>query len=140
MTQTETERHLDLLSTFHFIVGGLAAFFSLFPLIHLTMGILMMTGAFPAQDAEETRVLGVVGGVMILFASLFILAGIAFAICLIAAGRFLRQRRRHTFCVVVAAISCLFVPFGTVLGVLTLIVLMRDETKRMFGEAPPVTA
>jgi len=32
-----------------------------------------------------------------------------------------------------AAVACAFGPFGTVLGVFTIIVLMRDPVKELFG-------
>jgi hypothetical protein len=44
------------------------------------------------------------------------------------------------FCLVMASITCMFMPFGTVLGVFTLIVLMRPSVKPLFeGQAanPP---
>jgi hypothetical protein len=34
---------------------------------------------------------------------------------------------------VIAAVECIFFPFGTVLGVLTIIVLMRPSIKSLFG-------
>jgi len=37
---------------------------------------------------------------------------------------------------VMAAVECMIVPFGTVLGVLTIIVLSRDKVKRLFGVPP----
>jgi len=33
------EEHLKLLSIFHYVVGGIAAFFAFFPIIHLVIGI-----------------------------------------------------------------------------------------------------
>jgi len=33
----------------------------------------------------------------------------------------------------VAGAACLMMPFGTVLGVFTIIVLMRESVKEMFG-------
>jgi len=54
------------------------------------------------------------------------------AVLMIIAGRFLAKRRHHTFCIVVAAIACLFMPFGTILGVFTLVVLMRDSVRLQF--------
>ena len=36
------------------------------------------------------------------------------------------------YCLVMAGIECLFMPFGTVLGVFTIIVLMRESVKEMF--------
>jgi hypothetical protein len=35
-------------------------------------------------------------------------------------------------CFVVAAIECIFMPFGTVLGVFTIIVLSRPSVKALF--------
>ena len=72
---------------------------------------------------------------------LFLVFAVAYALALFLAARFLAQRRRHTFCVVVAAISCTFTPVGTVLGVFTLIVLFRPSVRLLFGlEAPPAAA
>ena len=48
-------------------------------------------------------------------------------------GRGLAQRKRYMFCLVVACVECLFMPFGTVLGVFTIIVLSRDSVKALFG-------
>ena len=50
-------------------------------------------------------------------------------------GLQLRQRRRHTFCVVMAAIGCAFMPFGTVLGIFTLIVLTKPTVRSLFARA-----
>jgi hypothetical protein len=41
--------------------------------------------------------------------------------------------------VVVAAVSCLMVPFGTVLGIFTIVILSRDSVKRLFGIFPAGT-
>ena len=85
-------------------------------------------------------------------ASLFILAGWAFAVCLALAGRYLSRRRRYTYCLVMGGVACIFMPFGTVLGVFTIITLVRDSVKRLFrrddgagspargGETPPAPA
>jgi hypothetical protein len=55
----------------------------------------------------------------------------------VAAGYFLSLRKYYTFCLVMAGIECLFMPVGTVLGVFTIIVLMRPTVKAMFEIAPP---
>ena len=56
------------------------------------------------------------------------------AACVALAGRELARHGGYTYCLIVAAIECLFMPFGTALGVLTLIVLMRPSVKAQFGE------
>ncbi len=126
------EQYLKLLSVFHYVVGGLAALFACFPLIHFSIGIAMLVGAI--DDAPKF-----IGLVFTMFAMLFILAGWALAICLIIAGRNLAQRRHYMFCLVVAAIACAFMPFGTVLGVFTIIVLMRPSVKELFGVEKPAS-
>ena len=47
-------------------------------------------------------------------------------------GMFLRARRHRTFSMVIAAINCLHIPLGTLLGVFTLIVLGRESVRRMY--------
>jgi hypothetical protein len=137
-------QHLQVLAIFHYVLAGLAALFSLLPVVHLVMGVMMMSGGFDsaggAGDREAERLFG---GLLAAFAALFIALGLTFAACLVAAGRFLARRTRYTFCLVMAAIECVFMPFGTVLGVFTILVLARDSVKVAFGlpvAAPPSTA
>jgi hypothetical protein len=40
---------------------------------------------------------------------------------------------------VIACIECLFMPFGTILGVFTLIVLSRESVKKLFLSDPAST-
>jgi hypothetical protein len=125
-------QHLQLLSIFHYVLGGLSGLCACFPLIHLTMGVLMVSGAFPVPK-QGKAIPEAFGWFFILFASGAILVGWTFAICLIVAGRMLQQQRGYQFCLVVAAIACVFMPLGTVLGVFTLIVLLRPSVKELFG-------
>jgi hypothetical protein len=57
----------------------------------------------------------------------------AVAICAIIAGLSLARRKRYIFCIVIAAVLCLWMPLGTILGVLTLVVLLRDSVKQQFA-------
>ena len=129
----EDVEHLRLLAIFHFVVAGVAALFACFPLIHLCIGIAIVTGAFPGGNGGNAMP-PFVGWFFILFASFAITIGWAFAICLTFAGRSLQQHRRRIFCIVVAALACTFFPFGTVLGVLTIIVLCRPSVKDLFED------
>jgi hypothetical protein len=64
-----------------------------------------------------------------------ILIGWSFAACLIVAGRSLSERKRYLFCLIVAGLTCVLCnPLGTVLGVFTIVVLMRPSVKEMFGQ------
>ncbi|MHC4691369.1 MAG: hypothetical protein ACYS67_01415 [Planctomycetota bacterium] len=128
---SKDEEHLRLLSIFHYIVGGIGGFFASFFIIHLILGIGILAGAFESDGPEPFA------GVVFLMSGLTIVTlGWTFAICLIIAGRRLGQRRSYKFCFVIACISCAFQPFGTVLGVFTIIVLMRPTVKELFGISP----
>ena len=121
--------HLRLLSIVHYVLAGLAALFSLFPVIHLVFGIALLSGRLDRGDPDAR----VVGGFLTLLAVVMILFGFTLAACLAYAGRCLAQRKHYIFCLVVAGIACLFAPLGTVLGVFTLVVLMRDSVAAAFG-------
>ena len=134
---TQDEQHLQLLAIFHFVVAGITALFSLFPIIHLVVGIAILSGTLEPTNGDEIPIF--FGWFMILFAGAFILLGLGFASLIAFAGRALQRRRHYTFCLVVAALSCLMMPFGTVLGVFTIIVLVRDSVREIFGQRPSNT-
>ncbi|MBB3796273.1 hypothetical protein ACCQ14_14260 [Xanthomonas sp. NCPPB 2865] len=134
-------QHLKLLSVFHYVLAAITALFSLFPLIHLFMGIAIITGHLPMTHASadapsmDPRLFG---WFFVVFAAVFIGCGLTLAAFMAYAGRCIAQRRRHLLCLIVAGISCSFMPFGTVVGVFTLVVLLRPQVKALF--APTATA
>lgn len=132
--------HLELLTIFHYVVAGMVALFACIPFIHFFIGLALATGAMGGDDGGAA----VVGVVMALFAAFFILAGWTMAALVFISGRNLATRTRYTFCLVISGVMCLFMPVGTVLGVFTIIVLMRDSVKALFGQpvaqAPPPAA
>jgi len=147
-SQNQDQEHLRLLSIFHYIVGGITALCACFPLIHFTVGLALLFApdkfSGPENSPGPERLVGLFFSV---FAAVFILLGWALAAANIYAGRCLAKHEKHTFCLVVAAVNCLNTPIGTVLGVFTIIVLMRPSVKWMFeanrfdrqssGAAPP---
>ncbi len=129
---------LRLLSIFHFILAGVTALFSLFPLLHVGLGVAMLAGALDGSgsgrgDAPPPFV----GWMFILIGAALIVGGLGFAVLLFLAGRFLRAQRHWLFVMVVAGLSCAFMPFGTVLGVFTIVTLSRPEVKALFQGADP---
>jgi cell division protein FtsW (lipid II flippase) len=140
---SDTE-HLRLLSIFHYVVSGLAALFSFFPLLYSGMGLLFVWAAQhpnPKQTGEPPPEF--LGWIFVALGGFFFLVGLTMAICIFISGRTLAKRKRYWFTFVVACIECLFMPFGTILGVFTLIVLSRESVKKLFGiepaTAPPST-
>lgn len=142
-SMAEDQEHLRLLSVFHYVVAGLSALFACFPIFHLIFGVVMIFGAGHGKNDPFPPAL--FGWLFVILAGTFMVFGWTLALCMLFAGRFLSQRRNRTFCLVVAGISCMFFPFGTVLGVFTLIVLMRPSVQDLFegrvpGEPPPMPA
>jgi hypothetical protein len=86
-------------------------------------------GAFPDNGEAPPPF---VGWLFVGIAAAIIVCIWTLAIALLVAGRSLANRKRYTFCLVVAGVECIFVPLGTTLGVFTLIVLLRDSVKRLF--------
>ena len=127
----DTEQ-LRLLSIFHYVVAGIVAMFSMFPILHLAMGIAIVAGAFDDVENGDSPP-AFFGWIIIMFAAVIILCGLTMAICVAIAGRRLGHNRSYMYCLVVAGIECMFMPIGTVLGVFTIIVLMRPTVKELFG-------
>ena len=124
--------HLRYLSIGFYVYGALTALFSLFPLIHVTIGILIATGNFAEGENPPPPFFGwMFAGV----GATIIVIGMTMAVLNIIAGRFISKRKGYIFCFVMAAVACAFAPFGTVLGVFTIIVLLRDPVKEMFGRS-----
>jgi hypothetical protein len=136
----QDEEHLRLLSIFHYVCAGFAALFACIPIFHLLMGLLLLfkpEGFGSARNQPPAFV----GLFLIIIAAIMIVFGWAIAIGIACAGRCLAQRKHYTFCLVMAAIACLFMPFGTILGVFSIIVLVRPSVKLLFdGATPPVFA
>lgn len=135
----QDEEHLRLLSIFHYVVGGLTALLACFPCIHLAVGIALVSGAISVKPQDEAPLL-LVGTLFIIIPAIIILAGWTLAVTILFAGRFLAQRAHYTYCMTIAGIECIVFPFGTILGVFTIIVLNRASVRGLFqGEnwAPP---
>jgi hypothetical protein len=125
--------HLHILSIAHYVMAGVMALVACFPILHLVIGI----GILASAARENVDPAAGVGIVFVAIAMMFILAGWTLAACIAYAGRNLARRERHMFCLVVAGIeACTCVPLGTVLGVLTIVVLIRSTVKAAFGVAP----
>jgi hypothetical protein len=50
----------------------------------------------------------------------------------VLSGLFIRARKHRTFSLVVSGINCIHIPLGTILGVFTMIVLLRDSVRELY--------
>jgi len=129
------QENLRLLAIFHFVYAGVVLLGSLMPAFWLLIASVwwpeLAAEAGRDPDAGALAASSALGAALV--GTAVVLAWI-WAAALAFAGRSLMSGRRHTFCMVVAAIACLNVPLGTVLGVATLVVLNREETRALFAD------
>jgi hypothetical protein len=111
--------------------------------MYASMGAVM-SAAFARMPTPGPKEMppAFIGWIFVIFAALFITIGWVFAAFVLTTGRFLANRRHYTFCLVMGGVQCIFMPFGTVLGVFTIIILMRESVKQLFkaNEAPNAIA
>lgn len=124
--------HLRLLSILHYVMAGLMSFVACFPIIHFVIGGTLFFASL-AGHGKDGAPPALVGGFFMLVAGTVMLVGWTMVICVAMAGRFLAQRRRRVFCMVVGGVlagTC--VPLGTALGIFTIIVLQRPSVVQAF--------
>jgi hypothetical protein len=128
--------HLRLLEIAFYIAGGVTALFSCFFLIHFTM--FLVFGLNPqifANSAHGQQVAPPPAGIFLAFAAIIgvvILLGWTFGALQIYAGRCLRHRRYWALIFVVGVLECVFIPWGTVIGVCAILVLNRSSVQALF--------
>jgi hypothetical protein len=119
---------LRLLRIGYFISAAQTAIFIPFGLLYAGMGLLMTklpSGGAPPPPAMMPWIFSVFG------AAIAGLATIAATLKLLTAIR-LKERRSRVTCLIAAGLSCLEVPYGTVLGIWTFMVLGRASVRRQF--------
>lgn len=132
--------HLRLLAIFHFVFAGMVALFSLFPIIHLILGLTVVSASHGNGFGDLGGPPAIFGWLFVFVPCLMIGGGLTAAGLIAYAGRSLQERKRYTYCLVVAGVCCMLMPIGTALGVFSLIVLMRDSVKQEFeGSTTPAT-
>lgn len=128
------EYDLRLLSIFH-VIGAWLGLAGLFLLIaHYTMFRVVWNNSntLPQQGhAPGALEVFAMGRWLYLVFGLWFIASVALNAI---SGLCISARRHRVFSLIVAGIDCLFVPLGTVLGVFTMVVLVRDSVRGMYKE------
>jgi len=123
--------HLDVLAIFHFVAAGMGLLGIGFLGLHFALfhAFLSNPAMWAAQKNPPPKEL------FAMFQWFYVLFGIWFvasAILNLISGLCIRRRTHRIFSVVVAAFNCLQMPLGTVLGIFTIIVLMRDTVREVY--------
>src|ERR1700761_8818665 len=137
-----TSHDLRLLSIGYYIQGGIAAFYTLLMLGYsaFATAILANINKVAAESSQQQVPPALLSIISILLAILLGLACI-YTVCMFLAGYWLPRFRNKVFIQIIGALNCLAIPYGTVLGIFTLMVLQRPSAKQFFaaGTPPPAT-
>ena len=126
------EEHLRLLSIGYLVSAGVSVFSSLFGLMYAAMGLFF--GAVIAQSSEPAPP-EFIGWIFGAFGFAVFLVMVTLAVLKAMVWDCLRKRRSRTFCMVIAGVSALAIPYGTMLCVFTFLVLTRPSVKQLFEVA-----
>jgi len=140
----QDKTYMTLLVVFHYVLAGMAFLFGLCPLMYVGMGIFMVSGAMPTPPpppgggpAAQPPPFEMMGWMFIAEFGFFFVMLYAAGILACLVGINLQRRKRWTFCIVCSGIQCMFMPFGTVLGIFTIVVLVRESVKDVFKYGEP---
>ncbi len=130
-----TAHDLRLLSAGYYIQAGIAAFYTLMLLGYLSfVGVVLGNLARLSSEGKQPIPQLPPAVLSIVTAVLAVLVGIAcaYTACLFIAAYWLRRLRNMLFIQIMAALNCFAIPYGTVLGIFTFMVLQRPSAKQLF--------
>lgn len=119
------------LALFHYLLSVPVGFMSLLSLPLIFAGLDLILTERPGMGKAAVFS----GATFLVWAACIVIIAIGMAVCLVLGGKYLMERRNYTFCLAVAGVSCLIAPFGTALGIVTLLFLTKGTTKSLFDRA-----
>jgi hypothetical protein len=125
---------IKLLAIFHFVFGGLALMGIAFLFLHYFLMHMMFSSPemWKAQpQAMPPKAFLDVFIWLYFIMGFFLLTGLTLNVL---SALFLLQKRNRFFSLIVGGLNCLQIPFGTALGVFTIVVLSRDSVCQLYGD------
>jgi hypothetical protein len=124
------EEDLRLIPILYWVSAGFLAFYGVFVTGYLAVIGAVFAGIASTDSSAPPAWLGwVFIGVAIAVFSIFA----ALVTAKILAGLWIRRRQHRVATMVVAGITCLEVPYGTLAGVFTFVVLARPSVQALYG-------
>ncbi|HEY3256544.1 MAG TPA: hypothetical protein VGJ91_21440 [Polyangiaceae bacterium] len=133
----DDEKQLRILGRLHYVAAALASVIPLIGAAYAAFGVAILLGKFPGAPPMKGESLG---WLPVGMGTFFFSFGICAVVLNLLSARSLRDRKNHTLCVLTAAMNCMHLPLGTLLGVFTLMVLCRPAVNAAFkppGNVPP---
>lgn len=125
--------HVKLLAIFHFILSG----FAVLGMGFLGLHYFMMHTFFTNPEMWRNQRNGPPPQAFLdMFVWFYVIGGLILLAALVLnllSGIFLSQRKNKSFSIIIAGLDCLQIPFGTALGIFTIIVLTRDSVRQLYS-------
>jgi hypothetical protein len=124
--------HLRLLAIFHFIVAGLAILGLGFLMLHY--GVMHAIVGNPEMWKNQKgggpppQFFAILKWFYVFFGAMLVAGGVLNLL----SGWSIQRKKNRIFSLVVAGVNCVQFPFGTVLGVFTFVVLLRDSVREAY--------
>lgn len=138
--QRKDREHIKLLAIFHLVFAGLAFVGIGFLFVHY----FMMHTMFSNPEMWESQPQAMTPKAFLdafiwfyIFMGILLLTGLVLNVL---SGLFLLQKRNRVFSLIIGGLNCLQIPFGTALGVFTILVLSRDSVCQLYGREAGATA
>lgn len=131
------EQPLKIIAILHYVLAGIRAFFGAFGFIPIILGIVFAALGDTMKDNAGKPLPAFVPWILIFVGAVWVIIGLVTAYLTFLSARHISRRTGRTFTLVIAALECLNIPFGTALGIFTFIILSKPEVRALYGELPP---
>jgi hypothetical protein len=136
------DEHLRLLSLGYMISAAMTAVGTLLSLLYIfagfvVVGVLSRPPGVAGNAGQPPPAF--IGWIISAIGLGIFTVTLSLAIAKYWAGICIKRRKSRTFCMVMAGISCIGIPYGTILGVFTFIVFGRPSVMRQFQAGAPPT-
>lgn len=125
MNNTDRQ-YLSLLSFFNYVLGG----------IHLSITIVSLAFFFQTwrvvsrYDSQGTPFS--FGDLLLSYGLVLLFVGLTYSLLTIASGRCLARQKGYGFSFTIACLQCISIPLGTILGIVTINILLRDSVRLLY--------
>ena len=125
--------HLRLLRIGYIVAACVSSFICVLGFFYVGMGALV-SATVPAKGARGAPPFSPFA-FFAAFGAIFVVVGAVLVVLNVLTARAIGRRQGYVLCMISAALSCLGIPYGTILGIATFVVLGRPHVKAMFADA-----
>ena len=140
-TKIRDEEHLKLLVIFNIIYGVLKTIFTLLLSLYMFfVYILLRDPKFYSEyhNMENANLPNAeIMNIIMIIVTAIVVLGFLIGIATLISAQLMKRRKFRGFSIAVACLNCISFPFGTLLGIFTLIVLFRDSVKKLYQTVDP---